>query len=179
MKHLFSMLALFCSIAGFVKGDPNIYGPDGVNLGPNGNPELYLQESEQQKQNIIDADESKSELTIYQQRNGNYLINGSINNFPLDFVIDTGASVVALPRKIALSAGIDCEKDTFVETANGKVPACTGKITKLAFGDFTISDLQCVIIPNLNQALLGNNALKMFKIVQNNDVMKITKKPND
>jgi hypothetical protein len=39
MNSLLLILALFISMVGFVSGDPNIYGPGGVNLGPNGDPE--------------------------------------------------------------------------------------------------------------------------------------------
>jgi hypothetical protein len=49
MKTLLVILVLLGSMVGFVRGDPNIYGPGGVNLGPNGNPEQLLQNLQQDK----------------------------------------------------------------------------------------------------------------------------------
>ncbi|WP_024299618.1 retropepsin-like aspartic protease family protein [Methylomicrobium lacus] len=171
MKKLLFTLILFSSAAGFVHSDDSIYGPGGANLGPDGNP--YQQ---QQRQNTVAEEESGSGLTLRQQSNGHYFVDGSINGSPLIFVIDTGASVVTLPREVALGAGIYCENDTTVETANGTAQACTGTIPKLKFGDFTLTDLRCIIVPKLKQALLGSNVLKDFKLLQNNGEMRITKK---
>jgi clan AA aspartic protease (TIGR02281 family) len=173
MKKLLSICVLY---SGTVIGDPNIYGPGGVNLGPDGNPELLFQEIEQQERKNNDENASASELVLHPQRNGHYFVDGSINDLPLKFVIDTGASAVSLPRETAFGAGIYCENDIEVNTANGKVPACTGKIQKLKFGDFTLTDVACMIIPSLDQALLGNNVLVKFKMIQNNGEIRISNK---
>lgn len=174
MKKLLVISVLYSSAIGFVIGDSNIYGPGGVNLGPDGDPESLYQEIKQPK--AIDENEPNADLVLRPQRNGNYLVNGSINDLPLSFVVDTGASAVSLPRDAALSAGIYCENYTEVNTANGKVPACISKISKLKFGDFTVTDVRCMIISNLDQALLGNNVLTKFKILQNNGEIRISNK---
>lgn len=178
MKDLLVILVLFSTTAGFVRSDDNIYGPSGANLGPNGNPELLYQEIEQQRRRQQEAtDEYRSGygLTLRQQYNGHYFVDGAINDIPLVFTVDTGASFVTLAEQVASKAGIKCENEATIETANGMVKACVGTIAKLKVGHFSITNVQCVIAPNLNHALLGNNALERFKILQHNGEMRITK----
>ncbi|MGR8980569.1 MAG: hypothetical protein ACU84H_10835 [Gammaproteobacteria bacterium] len=60
MKKLLVIFLLFNSSAVFVRGDPNIYGPGGVNLGPNG--ELPPSEEELQKEMLLEAERQKTRL---------------------------------------------------------------------------------------------------------------------
>ena len=185
MRALLATLILFSTLLGFVRSDDNIYGPGNVNLGPSGDPEQQFQEIERQRQQLeqrqrqqqeaIDEYASGSGLTLSQQYNGHYFVDGAINEIPLVFAIDTGASFVTLPQRVASEAGIKCENEAVMETANGKAKGCTGIIAKLKFGDFSITDVHCMIAPNLNHALLGNNVLERFKILQRNGEMRITK----
>jgi len=189
MKDLLVILVLLSATVGFVRSDDNIYGPGGVNLGPNGNPDLLYQEIEQQRllqeqlerrqrqqqQEAIDEYKSGYGLTLRQQNNGHFFVDSAINDIPLVFAIDTGATFVTIAKQVALEAGIECGKEAAIETANGIAKACMGIIAKLKVGHFTITNVQCVIAPNLNHALLGNNALEGFKILQHNGEMRITK----
>ena len=113
-------------------------------------------------------------LVIKQQDNGHYFQTGSINGKALTFVIDTGASVVSLPRSIALSAQIYCKDKILMQTANGTISACTAIIPRLRFGPFLIKDAPAMIAPNLSQPLLGMNVLQQFKIEQENGEMRIS-----
>jgi glutaredoxin len=69
MKNFFVILVLFGSLLGLVRGDDNIYGPGGVNLGPNGNPELLNQAIELRQLEKMEAtDGSRSgfaEVDLY------------------------------------------------------------------------------------------------------------------
>lgn len=189
MRAILATLILISGLVEFVRGDDNIYGPSGVNLGPNGDPRQLFLEIEQQRrrqeqqdqrqrrqlQEAISDYESGPGLILRQQYNGHYFVDAAINNVPLVFAIDTGASLVTLPERVASSAGIKCEAVTFMETVNGRAKACTCVIAMLKLGDFSMTDVKCVIAPNLSQALLGNNVLSRFKIRQHNGEMRITK----
>ncbi|MGR8941237.1 MAG: retropepsin-like aspartic protease family protein [Gammaproteobacteria bacterium] len=113
-------------------------------------------------------------LMLKQHRSGHYFVEGAINSTPLVFVIDTGASVVSLPGSAASAAGITCEKAALMETANGITAACSAVIPELRFGHFVIKDAQSMIVPNLNQSLLGMNILRHFKIAQDHGEMRIS-----
>ena len=191
MKVFLAILILFSCLSGYVSGDDNIYGPGNVNLGPDGDPGRLMQELERQRrqeellmqrqsqlrrdQAVLDNVDSAYGLTLRPQYNGHYFVTGAINDTPLVFTIDTGASYVTLPEEIASQAGISCENEAIMETANGNVKACTGIIEKLEFGDFSITNVRCIIAPVLNYALLGNNVLKQFKILQHDGELRIFK----
>lgn len=67
-------------------------------------------------------------LVLKQQSNGHYFVDGSINGKPLTFVVDTGASVVSLPRDMAYMANMSCLEQVLVQTANGTGRSCTSVV---------------------------------------------------
>jgi aspartyl protease family protein len=120
------------------------------------------------------AAEASAPLLLKQHGSGHYFVEGAINGKPLVFVIDTGASVVSLPRDEASAAGIACKAKAVMDTANGKTEACTAVIPELRFGHFLVKDAQGMIVPNLRQPLLGMNILQNFKIAQDQGEMRIS-----
>jgi len=125
-----------------------------------------------------DADSSSAGNGVFvigQGRNSHYYVDGSINDHFLNFVIDTGASVVSIPLSLADSAGIRCERRGAVQTANGVSSVCYITIKKLSFGNFTLRNVEAMAVPNLSQPLLGMNVLKRFNVEQKNGQMTLTK----
>jgi len=122
------------------------------------------------------SDSGAGTLIVGQGNNGHYFVDATINDFFLNFVIDTGASAVTLPQSVAISAGLRCITKITVRTGNGNSQACTTIIQKLKFGMFTLSDVEAVIAPNLNQPLLGMNVLKRFRVEQDEGQLRLSKK---
>ncbi|ADE10514.1 TIGR02281 family clan AA aspartic protease [Sideroxydans lithotrophicus] len=115
-------------------------------------------------------------LVIGQGRGGHYFIDGSVNDNYLNFVVDTGATFVALPLATAANAGLTCQGKGLMKTGNGVAQVCTTTIEKLKFGNFTLRYVQAVVMPNLSQPLLGMNVLKQFRVEQDNGEMRLSKK---
>lgn len=113
-------------------------------------------------------------LVLKQRGNGHYFLEATVNDKVLTFLVDTGASGVALPKSFALSAKINCRNKIYMQTANGVAEACTTIIPKLTIGPFTLTDVPAVISENLSQPLLGMNVLQKFKVEQNNGEMRIS-----
>ncbi len=113
-------------------------------------------------------------LVIKQSGNGHYFLDGTVNGKALTFVVDTGASSVALPREVAMSAQIYCKEKILMQTANGTASACTTIIPQLKFGPFMIRNAPATISPNLSQPLLGMSVLRQFRIEQDNGEMRIS-----
>ncbi len=113
-------------------------------------------------------------LKLKQNGSGHYAIDASINDKPLNFVVDTGVTIVSLPESIAHTALIYCDNKVDMNTANGLSSACSTKIKKLKFGPFIVSNVEAVIMPNLAQPLLGMNVLQLFKVAQEKGEMHIS-----
>ena len=121
-------------------------------------------------------DSSNAPLVLGQGNNGHYFVDGAINDHFLNFVVDTGATTVAVPLAIANSAGLRCIQKGMSRTANGLSAVCTTIIQKFKFGNFTLSNVDAIIAPNLGQPLLGMNVLKRFRVEQENGQMRFSRK---
>ncbi|MGZ8257074.1 MAG: retropepsin-like aspartic protease family protein [Gallionella sp.] len=117
-----------------------------------------------------------SGLLLKQHSNGHYFVEGSINGKPLTFVVDTGASIVSLPRDMAYKASMSCQNQVAVQTANGTTQSCTSVVKKLQLGHLLLTNVPAMIVPNLSQPLLGMNVLQGFRIEQDNGEMRILPK---
>lgn len=115
-------------------------------------------------------------LVIGQGAGGHYFIDGAVNDSYLTFVVDTGATYVALPLSVAANAGVKCQGRGMMQTGNGVTQVCTTTLQKLRFGHFTLRYVQAVVVPNLSQPLLGMNVLKQFRVEQDNGQMRLSRK---
>ncbi len=123
----------------------------------------------------IETRKAKSSLVLEQGIGGHYFLDGEVNGIPVQFVVDTGASVVSLPSSVASAANIVCKGDrVMMQTANGSILVCTAVIAKLKFGSFLVKDVAAAIVPNLAQPLFGMNILQQFNITQDDNKMKIS-----
>ena len=129
---------------------------------------------------VADVDQSqrasgyKMEL---RRRDGHFFASGSLNGFPVVYVVDTGASITSVSRRTAESAGIrDCTRAEF-RTANGFVEGCVATVRELSFGEFRVRNVDIAIMPKLaGPALLGMNVLRHYKIEQQENFMYISAK---
>lgn len=117
---------------------------------------------------------SGAPFVMKQAENGHYFVDGTVNNHKLNFVIDTGASLISLPQKFANTAGLQCQRASMSRTANGISHTCTTTIQTLQFGNFTLKNVEAMIAPNLDQPLMGMNVLRQFKVEQNSGEMRLT-----
>lgn len=115
-------------------------------------------------------------LVLKSGQGGHYFLDAEVNSHSLTFVVDTGATMVSLPRAFAKSASMFCNDKGLIETANGRAEVCTTTITEMKLGNFTLSNVNAMIVPNLSQPLLGMNVLGLFNIEQKNNEMKLSDK---
>jgi clan AA aspartic protease (TIGR02281 family) len=102
-----------------------------------------------------------------------YYVAGNVNNFPVVYHIDTGATLTSISQKTANLAGIrTCTPRTF-ETANGSATGCVATVEGIGFGNFHIKNVDVAIMPNITESLLGMNVLSQFAIEQHGTVMRI------
>jgi aspartyl protease family protein len=113
----------------------------------------------------------RKQITL-KQIQGHYFMMGEIHDIKSAFLIDTGATVIALPESFANKARVICSgKFVTSNTANGEVKACIANVAKLKLSPFEFENVQVLIHPNLDVPLLGMSVLQRFNIEQRNGEM--------
>lgn len=111
--------------------------------------------------------------TVILQRNhqGHYVANGKINGQPVTFFVDTGATTISIPRKIAKQLNLEEKSEITVSTANGRTTAYLTRLDTVSLGDITLADIRGNITPNMDgdEVLLGMNFLKHLSFTQQGD----------
>jgi aspartyl protease family protein len=104
---------------------------------------------------------------------GHFMTNGTINGRTIQFMVDTGATTIAIGIADAQRLGIDYQKGQLVRmnTANGTAQGWRVKLNSVRVGDVEVFDVEAVIGPNMPFALLGNSFLSRFSMNRNNDTM--------
>ena len=115
-------------------------------------------------------------MILVADRLGHYRVDGEINGYPLRFMLDTGATGIAIPRRFANEAGIySCTYNGSAKTANGTISRCTTRISSLRFGIFRIADVDVDILDNMEgEGLLGMDVLQRFSLAQENGRLRLT-----
>lgn len=108
--------------------------------------------------------EGESEVVISRSDGGHFLTRAAVDGETVDFLIDTGASVVALSWDDAMRIGIDpsaLEFDRRVMTANGPAQAASVRLDSVTIGNITREDVDAIVSQQdaLPRSLLGMNFL--------------------
>ena len=111
--------------------------------------------------------------------NGHFLLDADVNLNPIRFVVDTGASFVALRESDARAAGIHLSESDFnapVQTANGTAYAARVQLDNVAIEGIDVDRVNAIVLPDdlLGISLLGNtflNRLNRFEVSNNRLVM--------
>ena len=106
---------------------------------------------------------------------GHFIAEGAINNKPVRFVVDTGATVVALPASEAVRLGIDYRKGLpgTTRTAGGVVPVYRLVFDTVKVGGIELHAVEGVVIERgLDIALLGMSFLS--RVEMKNDGQSMT-----
>ncbi|MDR2127602.1 MAG: TIGR02281 family clan AA aspartic protease [Burkholderiaceae bacterium] len=122
---------------------------------------------------------SGSRVVLTADGQGHFFSQGSINNKPVQFLIDTGASLITLGQAEADQIGLDYKTGRLVgiATANGSAKAYMTKIDQVRIGDVSVYNVDAVIAEHAMPAvLLGNSFLTRFNMQRTGDQMTLTKR---
>lgn len=114
------------------------------------------------------------EIHIPLTRGDKYEVFGSINNVGVTFLVDTGASIVAVPPKVAEAAGLKKGLAISINTAAGSETAYLTKIDKLVINKhIVLYNVNASINPNMHEEtiLLGMGALKQINFKHTRNVL--------
>jgi aspartyl protease family protein len=119
-------------------------------------------------------------VSLYADSRGHFYGNLSINGASLKYVVDTGATSVAMNSGDAKFAKIDYEKGEkgMSSTANGVVPVYLVRLNTLKIGTITLNNVEAAVLEGGSPeiVLLGMSALNRLDMKRDNSIMTLTKK---
>lgn len=138
----------------------------------------FLDKEQNPNQSVYSRiDESgQTEVILQRNRYGHYVTNGKINGKTVQFMLDTGATDVAVPLKIADNLGLSKGSERRYSTANGMVIAYSTMLDHVSIGPIVIPRVRASINPGLkgDQILLGMSVLKRIEFTQRGDTLILT-----
>jgi aspartyl protease family protein len=114
------------------------------------------------------ASYSGRSMTLDADRHGHFKAEARIDGRSLDFMVDTGASMVVLRESAAAEIGVHpmpADYTARVSTANGTIKGAPTKLDRVELGDITVFDVAALVLPDeaLSQNLLGVSFLSKLK----------------
>ena len=110
---------------------------------------------------------------------GHFHADGAINGGAMRFILDTGATSIALPAAEALRLGIDYRKGSrgMIHTANGPAPAYRVKLDTVRVGGIELQNVDALVLEQgLDVALLGMSFLNRVEMFRSGDSMTLKRR---
>jgi aspartyl protease family protein len=120
------------------------------------------------------------DVTIYRDKSGMYNTIGSINGLPVSFLVDTGATTVAMNKQHAKRLAIDFRvtgEPTLVSTASGMTRAYRVTLDKVSVGGIILRNVAAVVMDGNFpvQVLLGMTFLGKLEIQHEGTALRLKK----
>jgi len=127
------------------------------------------------------AEVRDTSISISPDSFGQYRIGGSINGRAVGFLVDTGASVVAMSERHAEALGIDFKGSTEraqVMTAQGQTQSYLVTLDQVVVGGIASSQVRAAVIPGAYpvDVLLGMSFLRSVSMEENAGVLRLKQK---
>jgi aspartyl protease family protein len=117
---------------------------------------------------------SGSKIVLSAGDGGHFLAQGSINGKAVQFMVDTGATTVAMGSAEAKRMGIDYTsgKPVRMNTANGQTMGYLLTLNTVRIGDVEVQNVEAIVSQQaMPYVLLGNSFLTRFSMRRDNDQM--------
>ncbi len=121
-----------------------------------------------QQLNSVQGSRGEIRTVLIRNKSGHYVGTALVNNQPADFMLDTGATTIAIAAATARKLGLPFGAEVQVNTANGLTTAYRSRVDRLQLGDIILTNIPASIVPNLagTEILLGMSALKQLEFHQ-------------
>jgi aspartyl protease family protein len=113
------------------------------------------------------------QVVLQRNRAGHYVADGAINGHPVVFLLDTGATQVALPLDLARRLKLPLHPGGVGRTANGDVATWSTRLDSVTLGGLTAERVPATVLPGMEgtEVLLGMSYLKRFELIQRGDTL--------
>ena len=128
----------------------------------------------------LSAQSERATVVLMPDRNGHFIATGSINGASFRFMVDTGATMVAINVEDARRAGVNylAGERGYSQTANGLTAVYRVKLAQVTLGDITLRDIDGMVHENsaLPVVLLGMSFLGKLDLRRDGSSMTLTKR---
>jgi len=125
------------------------------------------------------APAASASVTLKVNGQGHFVAQTQINGGVMTMLVDTGATLIALPASDAVRLGIDYKTGQRIamNTANGLTAAYRVRLNTVKVGDIELNQVDAVVQENgLSFALLGMSFLNRTEMRREGDMMVLTKR---
>jgi aspartyl protease family protein len=125
------------------------------------------------------ASNERQSVTLSADARGHFFTQGAINGNPVRFLVDTGATSVALPASEAQRLGIDYRKGerALTNTAGGLVPVYRVRFDNVKLGSIELAGVEGIVIEQgLDVALLGMTFLNRVDMKRDGQTMMLIRR---
>lgn len=129
----------------------------------------YLEQQNNPNQQIsAELHNNIAEVRLKQNRYGHYVVNGQINNTPVTFLLDTGATLISIPENIANKLNLEKGYPSQSRTANGTITVYRTRLNTVGIGPIKLNNIRATINPNMSgdEILLGMSFMKHLEMTQ-------------
>ena len=113
----------------------------------------------------------QGDLMLVRNRAGHYVADGEINGRRVSFLLDTGATEVALPAALARELGLKRGAAVTVQMANGAAGGFATRLDSVRVGPLELHDVAAIVGDGIGEdtVLLGMSFLKRVEFTQRGD----------
>jgi aspartyl protease family protein len=125
------------------------------------------------------AASDRQSVTLAADPRGHFVTEGAVNGNPVRFLVDTGATMVALPASEAQRLGIDYRKGprALTNTAGGLVPVYRVRLDTVKLGAIELAGVDAMVIEQgLDVALLGMSFLNRVEMKRDGQTMMLIRR---
>ena len=118
---------------------------------------------------VREAADGRHEVVLDRNVKGHYVADGRINGTAVTFLLDTGATDVAVPEALADRLGLERITGGVSQTANGPVAVWQTVLGEVQLGAIVLRDVRASIVPSMgarDPVLLGMSFLRQLEFTQ-------------
>ena len=120
----------------------------------------------------------KGSVTLYPERGGHFFADGTINGAPVRFMVDTGATIIALSSDTATRLGIDFRRNGrlgYANTASGVTRTYYVKLNSVEVGDIKMFNVDAGVVEGSHplDVLLGMSFLGSLDMKRDSEKLEL------
>ena len=126
---------------------------------------------------VRQAGGAQAMVVIRADRAGHYQAEGQINGQPVQFLVDTGATDVAISERQARALGLEFGPRIALQTAGGPSTGWMTRLDEVRIGGLSRRNVRATITSApMDSALLGMSFLRHYRLEQDGDELVIARR---